>query len=50
MFGMVNILRIVLHKMEDFNFDWTEVQGSSQDGVRVADTRWSLVVFIKMCA
>jgi hypothetical protein len=49
MFGMVNILRLVLHKMEHLNFGWAEVTGSCQDGSSVADAKWSLVSFIKIC-
>jgi hypothetical protein len=43
MFGIVNILRIVLHKMEHFNFWWSKIQCTCQDGACAADTRWSLV-------
>ena len=45
----VSILSAVLDKIENFNFRWSEVVGSCQDGLGVTDSRWSFVVHVKIC-
>ena len=47
--NVVDILRSVLHKIEYFNFRWTKIVSSCQDGAGAADTRWKLVVMTKTC-
>ena len=49
MVSPVSILSAVLDKIENFNFRWSEVPGSCQDGVAVTDSRWSFIEPVKIC-
>ena len=49
MVSPVSILSAVLVKIENFNFRWSELVGSCQDGLGVTDSRWNFVGVIKIC-
>ena len=49
MVSPVSILSAALDKIENFNFRWSELVDSCQDGLGVTDSRVSFVDDIKIC-